>query len=113
MKNLITICIMVVFLAFFSYAAPAQMTPKMCTNLSTCNELLGEMNAALRSGKLSPAEEREVIDNINQIGRIMQEMTGPGGSELESKHSQELQENMDRWRRIREMHRGMGTKPGH
>lgn len=111
----VAVTLMLVFLAAFAIAARAQnqMTPKMCTNLSTCNDLLGEMNAALRSGKLSPAEEQEVIANINKIGRIMQEMSSPGGAELESKHTQELQETMDRWRRIREMQRGMGTKPGH
>jgi len=89
------------------------MTPQMCTNLNTCSDLLTEMNAALKSGKLSPSEEREVIGNINQVGRIMQEMSGPGGAELESKHTQELQETMTRWRRIREMQRGMQVKPGH
>jgi hypothetical protein len=109
------VSLMLVFLAAFAVAAQAQtqMTPQMCTNLSTCNDLLGEMNAALRSGKLNPAEEQEVIANINKIGRIMQEMSSPGGAELEKKHSQELQETQDRWRRIREMQRGMQTKPGH
>ena len=115
MKRLTVFFLLGIFLAAFSIAAPAQtrMTPQMCTNLSTCNDLLGEMNAALRSGKLSPAEEQEVIANINQVGRIMQEMSSPGGAELEKRHTQELQETQDRWRRIREMQRGMGTKPGH
>jgi hypothetical protein len=115
MKRLAVVSLMLVFLAAFAVVAPAQtrMTPQMCTNLNTCNDLLGEMNAALRSGKLSPVEEKEVINNISQIGRIMQEMSSPGGAGLESKHTQELQETQKRWRRLREMQRGMGTKPGH
>ena len=112
MKRLTVVSFLFIFLAAFAVVAQAQnqMSPQMCTNLSTCNDLLGEMNAALRSGKLSPAEEQEVIGNINKVGRIMQEMSSPGGAELESKHAQELQELQDRMQRLRKL-RGMNVKP--
>lgn len=121
MKKLTAVPLMLVFLVAFSVAmgAPAlqaqthQMTSQMCTNLGQCSSMITEMTEMLKSGKLSPAEEREVLTHIDTIGRIMREMAGPDGPSLEKKHTRELQETMDRWRRIREMQRGMQTKPGH
>jgi hypothetical protein len=121
MKRITVAITMLVFLIAFSVAmgAPAlkaqvhQMTPQMCTNLGQCSSMITEMTEMLKSGKLSRAEEREVINHIDQIGRIMQEMASPSGPSLEKKHTRELEETMARWRRIREMQRGMQTKPGH
>jgi hypothetical protein len=113
MKRITIVTLMLIFLVAFAVAARAQTSPQICTNLSTCSDLLTDMNTALKSGKLSPAQEQEVISNINQIGRIMQEMSSPSGPSLEKKHTQELQEVQDKWRRLREMQRGMQVKPGH
>jgi hypothetical protein len=109
----VVVSLMLVFLAAFAVAARAQASPQMCTNLSTCSDLLTDMNNALKSGNLTPAQQQEVISNINQVGRIMQEMSSPGGAELERKHTEELQGIQDKWRRLREMQRGMQVKPGH
>jgi hypothetical protein len=100
MKRLTVVALTLIFLAAFCLAAGAQsqVTPQMCTNLSTCSDLLADMNAALKSGKLSPAEEQEVLSNINQVGRIMQEMSSPSGAGQEMKHTQELQEMRKKWR---------------
>ena len=110
MKKLTVIALMLVFLAAFTIAvrAQTQMTPQMCTNLNTCSDLLADMNAALKSGKLSPAQQEEVLANIKEVGRIMQEMSSPGGAELAGKHAQELQAAQNRWKRIREMQRPLG-----
>jgi hypothetical protein len=121
MKRIPVAITMVIFLLALSVAmgAPAlkaqmhQMTTYMCTNLGQCSTLITEMTEMLKSGKLSPAEEREVINHIDQIGRIMQEMASPSGPSLEKKHTQELEEVMAKWRRLREMKRGMQVKPGH
>jgi len=113
MKRITVVTLMLFFLVAFSVAVRAQATPQMCTNLSTCSDLLTDMNTALKSGKLSPAQEQEVISNINQVGRIMQEMSSRTGAGQEMKHAQELKEIQDKWRRLREMQRGMQVKPGH
>jgi hypothetical protein len=115
MKRITVVTLAVAFLAVFAVAAGAQtkMTPQMCTNVSSCADMMTEMTTALRSGKLSPAEEREVISHINQMGRIMQEMSSPTGADLERKHTQEIEQIQDKWRRLREMKRGMQVKPGH
>jgi hypothetical protein len=100
MKRMTLVTLTLIFLTAFCVAAGAQsqMTPQMCTNLNACSELLTDMNAAVKSGKLSPAQEQEVLSNINQIGRIMQEMSSPSGAGQEMKHTQELQEMRKKWR---------------
>jgi hypothetical protein len=121
MKRMTVVMIMLVFLLAFSVAMGApvlkaqvhQMTPQMCTNLGECSSMITEMTEMLKSGKLSPAEEREVINHIDQIGRVMQEMSSPSGPSLEKKHTEELGQIQDKWRRLREMKRGMQVKPGH
>jgi hypothetical protein len=120
MKRTTAVITMLVFLIAFSVvmgapALKAQMhqMPQICTNLGQCSSMITEMTEMLKSGKLNPAEEREVLNHIDQIGRIMQEMSGPSGPSLEKKHTQELQEIQDKWRRLRDMKRGMGAKPGH
>ena len=121
MKRIMVVILSLVFLVAFSVAmgAPAlqaqthQMTSQMCTNLGQCSSMITEMTEMLKSGKLSPAEEREVINHIDQIGRIMREMASPDGPSLEKKHTRELEETMERWRRLREIKRGMQVKPGH
>jgi uncharacterized coiled-coil DUF342 family protein len=121
MKRITLFTLTLIFLAAFSMvmgpqalqAQVHQMTPQMCTNLGQCSAMITEMTEMLKSGKLSPAEEREVINHIDQIGRVMQEMSSPSGPSLEKKHTEELGQIQDKWRRLREMKRGMQVKPGH
>ncbi|MDD2903288.1 MAG: hypothetical protein PHU44_12725 [Syntrophales bacterium] len=115
MKRLTVITIVLVLLAAFAVAVGAQTktSPQLCTNISTCADMMKEMAEALKSGKLSPAETQEVISHINQMGRIMKEMSGPKGPSLEEQHAQELKQIQDKWRRLREMKKSMQVKPGH
>ena len=115
MKKLAVITVALVSIAVLCVAAGAQtqITPKICTNISCCADMMQQMAEALKSGKLSPAEEKVVISHMNQMGRIMQEMTGPSGPSLEQKHTQELQQIKEKWDRLREMKKGMQVKPGH
>ena len=114
MKKLAVVTLALVLLGAFSLAVSAQtkMSPKTCSNIGTCADMLKEMADVLKSGKLSPAETKEVISHINQMGRIMKEMSGPKGPSLEQKHAQELEQIKKKWERIREMRRNMmPTKP--
>jgi len=106
---------MLVLLAAFAVAVGAQTktSPQLCTNISTCADMMKEMAEALKSGKLSPAETQEVISHINQMGRIIKEMSSPKGPSLEQQHAQELEQIKEKWRRLREMKRSMQVKPGH
>lgn len=115
MKKTAVVTLALVFLTVFSVAAGAQtkMSPKMCTNIECCADMLKEMAQGLKSGKLSPEETKVVITHINQMGRIMQEMSGPSGPSLEEKHAQELKQIQDKWQRLRDMKRTMQVKPGH
>jgi len=115
MKRIAALTFALVFIAAFCVAAGAQtqMTPQMCTNISCCADMMQQMAEALKSGKLSPAESKVVISHMNQMGRIMQEMTGPSGPSLEQKHAQELQQIKEKWDRLREMKKGLQVKPGH
>lgn len=115
MKRIAVVTLALVLLAAFAIAAGAQtkMSPQLCTNISTCADMMKEMAEALKSGKLSPAETQEVISHINQMGRIMKEMSGPTGPSLEKQHTQELEQIKQKWERLREMKRGMQVKPGH
>jgi len=115
MKRLTVATLVLVLLAAFSVAAGAQtkMSPRLCTNISTCADMMTEMAEALKSGKLSPDETQEVISHINQMGRIMKEMSGPTGPSLEQQHAQELEQIKSKWERLREIKRSMQVKPGH
>jgi mono/diheme cytochrome c family protein len=88
--------------------AEHQISSQLCTNLGECSSLITEMTDMLKSGKLSPAEEREVLKHIERTSRIMQEMSSnPEGSPT-PKQTQELQDIRDRMKRIREMQRPLG-----
>jgi len=115
MKRLTVAPLVLVLLAAFSIAAGAQtkVSPQLCTNISTCADMMKEMAEALKSGKLSPAETQEVISHINQMGRIMKEMSGPTEPSLEKQHAQELEQIKSKWERLREIKRSMQVKPGH
>lgn len=115
MKRLTVVTLVLILLAAFSVGAAAQtkMSPQLCTNISTCADMMTEMTAALKSGKLSPAETQEVISHINQMARIMKEMSGPTGPSLEKQHAQELEQVKQKWERLREIKRSMQVKPGH
>ncbi|MCK9376961.1 MAG: hypothetical protein M0P73_12500 [Syntrophobacterales bacterium] len=115
MKRLTVVILALILLAAFSVAVGAQtkVSPQLCTNISTCADMMKQMADALKSGKLTPAETQEVIFHINQMGRIMKEMSGPAGPSLEQQHAQELEQIKKKWDRLREIKRGMGAKPGH
>jgi hypothetical protein len=120
MKRMVILALLVVaFVVFFnsvaSVTAGAQtkVSPQLCTNISTCADMMTQMAEALKSGKLSPAETQEVISHINQMGRIMKEMSGPTGPSLEKQHAQELEQINEKWRRLREIKKSMQVKPGH
>ena len=92
--------------------AEHQMSSQLCTNLGECSTMITEMTEMLRSGTLSPAEEREVLSHIEKTSRIMQEMSrNPEGAPT-PKQSQELEDISARLKRLREIKRGMGAKPG-
>jgi hypothetical protein len=117
MKRITVVITMLVFLIAFSVAmgAPAlkaqvHQMPEICTNLGQCSSMISEMTEMLKSGKLSPAEEREVLNHIDRVGRIMSEMSSPSGTGLQKKHTDELQEIQGRLQRLRNM-RGMNVKP--
>ena len=115
MKRLTVATLVLILLAAFSIAAGAQtkVSPQLCTNISSCADMMKEMAEALKSGKLSPAETQEVISHINQMGRIMKEMSGPTKPGLEEQHAQELEQIKSKWERLREIKRSMQVKPGH
>ena len=100
---------LLVFLAAFAVAAWAQHDmSKMCTSLGECSTMITEMTEMLRSGTLSPAEQREVLNHIERTSRIMQEMSSnPEGSPT-PKQTQELEDIRNRMKRIREMQRPLG-----
>jgi hypothetical protein len=115
MKRIAVVTLSLVLLMAFSVAAGAQtkVSPQVCSNVSTCADMLKQMADALKSGKLNPAETQEVISHINQMGRIMKDMSGPTGPSLEQQHAQELEQIKQKWERLREIKRGMQAKPGH
>ncbi len=105
---------MLVFLLAFSVAlgAPAlqaqvHQMPEICTNLGQCSSMITEMTEMLKSGQLSPAEEREVLNHIDRVGRIMQEMSTSGPTQ---KHTEELQELQNKLQYLRKT-RGLNVKP--
>ena len=75
--------------------------------------MITEMTDMLKSGKLSPAEQREVLSHIETTSRIMQEMSSHPEGAPTPKQTQELEDVMTKWKRLREIKRGMGAKPGH
>lgn len=114
MKKIAALTLSLILLTAFSVAAVAQtkMSPQLCTNIGNCADMMQEMAEALKSGKLSPAETQEVISHMNQMARIMKEMSGPKGPSLEQQHAQELEQIKKKWERVREMRRTMmPTKP--
>jgi len=115
MKRLTVVTLVFVLLSAFAVAAGAQTkaSPQLCTNISTCADMMKDMAEALKSEKLSPAETQEVISHLNQMSRIMKEMSYSTGPSQEQQHAQELEQIKEKWRRLREMKRSMQVKPGH
>ena len=115
-RTVILASLAVAFVVLFSIVAAGtqtKMSPQVCINISTCADMMKEMAEALKSGKLSPAETQEVISHINQMGRIMKEMSGPTGPSLEQQHAQERDQIKSKWERLRDIKRSMQVKPGH
>jgi signal recognition particle GTPase len=104
---------LVVLFSFVAAGTQTKMSPQVCKNISSCADMMKEMAEALKSGKLSPAETQEVISHINQMGRIMKEMSEPTGPNLEKQHAQELEQIKGKWQRLRDIQRSMQVKPGH
>jgi len=103
----------VVLFSFVPGGTQTKMSGQVCINISTCADMMKEMAEALKSGKLSPAETQEVISHINQMGRIMKEMSASTEPSLEKQHAQELEQVKEKWQRLRDTKRSMQVKPGH
>jgi len=106
-----TLLLSVVFgfalIAILNSAAIAQDQPaqsQMHQNLKDISEMLKDISAQLRTGKMTPEAQKAAGKITQQVSRLLQDLAGIG-SEIHSKHQtdiKKMKKSWDPWRKMQE-----------
>ncbi len=84
--------------------APALLSAQLCTpgqcmvqpglrnNLGMMSAMMGDMHQMLQSGKLNPAQQKGMLEMMNQMSGIMQDMGSPEGLQKQAQIQEQLQQ---------------------
>jgi hypothetical protein len=77
------------------------MGPGMRNNFGTMSHMMGDMHQMLQSGRLTPEQEQQMLEWMDQMGGMMQQWRGPQGAQLEAQHRQQLQQMQQNLQRMK------------
>jgi hypothetical protein len=66
--------------------------PAVRNNMGTMSAMMADIHQMLQSGKLNQAQQKHLLEMMNQMSGVMQGMSNPGGPEKEAQLQQELQQ---------------------
>jgi hypothetical protein len=96
--------LMLVVAAGLVCCAPAFLAAQLCTpgqcmvkpgirnSMGTMSAMMGDMHQMLQSGKLNPAQQKHMLEMMNQMSGIMKDMGSPGAPQKEAELQQQLQQ---------------------
>ncbi|MHB9071956.1 MAG: hypothetical protein ACYC6G_00370 [Desulfobaccales bacterium] len=61
-------------------------------NMGMMSEIMRDMQQLMNDGRMTPEQQREMADMMNQMSQIMREMLTPQPWEVEERHHRQLQE---------------------
>ncbi len=97
--KLVTIFFTSVALFFFTPAfiaaqmcSPGQcmMEPDLRSNMGMISGMMEDMHQLLQSGKLTPAQQKHMLEMMDKMGDIMRDMAGPEGLQKQAQLKQLL-----------------------
>ena len=59
-------------------------------NMGMMNGMMGEMHQMMQSGRMTPAQQKQMQEMMGQPGGVMQQMGGPQGATMQTQHHQQL-----------------------
>lgn len=97
MAMLLAAAAVVAFTPAFSGAqmcGPGQcmVEPGMRNNMGLMSGMMGDMNQMLQSGKMTPAQQKHLLEMMNQMSGIMRNMCGPQGPQNQAQLQAQLQQ---------------------
>jgi hypothetical protein len=87
------VCVTPAFLSA-QLCSPGQcmVQPDLRNNMGTMSAMMGDMHQMLQSGKLTPAQQKHMLEMMNQMSGIMQDMGSPEGPQKQAQLQQQLQQ---------------------
>ena len=64
----------------------------MQSNMGLMAEITDKMQQMMSTGRISQEKQKEIVNMMKQMSRMMREMAVPHGEEVKKRHNHELQE---------------------
>ena len=64
----------------------------MHSNMGMMADITSKIYQLMSNGQMNPAQEKQVLEIMNQMSQMMQEMSVPHGEKVKKQHKQDLQE---------------------
>ena len=74
----------------------SMMGQGMAHNMAMMSGIMNEMHDLMTQGRMTQEHQRQMMGMMNQMGAMMQQMSGPKGSSMEKQHTQQLHEMENR-----------------
>ncbi|MEJ2673141.1 MAG: hypothetical protein P8168_13270 [Deltaproteobacteria bacterium] len=82
------------------------MGPGMQHNLGMMSGMMREMHQMMGYGNWTPAQQREMLQMMNQMGTLMQQMGGPQNPQMQMQHRQQLERMQRRLNNLKSQMKG-------
>jgi len=63
----------------------------MGNNMGMMSQMMADMHEMMESGKMTPAQHKQMMQMMHQMGSLMQQMGGPQGAKMQAQHQEQLQ----------------------
>jgi hypothetical protein len=68
----------------------------MQANMGMLADITAKMAGMMNKGQMNPQQQQQILEMINQMSRIMREMSVPHGEPVKKRHNEELHEMRQR-----------------
>jgi len=77
------------------------MGPGMMNNMGMMYNMMGEMHQMMGAYNMTPAQQQEMLQYMNQMGGIMQKFHGNMTPQMEQQYSQQLKQMQQRLQQMK------------
>ncbi|UCE82167.1 MAG: hypothetical protein JSV47_10625 [Deltaproteobacteria bacterium] len=68
----------------------------MQANMGMLADITAKISSMMSKGQMNPGEQKQILEMMNQMSRIMREMSVPHGEPVKKRHNEELKEMRQR-----------------
>jgi polyhydroxyalkanoate synthesis regulator phasin len=68
----------------------------MQSNMGMLADITAKMSDMMGKGQMNPEQQKQILDMMNQMSRIMREMSVPHGDQVKKRHNEALNEMRQR-----------------